>query len=75
VTTGGLQPPPAVTLKNTTAPLELVAVTVILEEQFSTIGGRTTVTTKLQLVLLPQVSLAVGNTVVEPIGNVLPLGG
>jgi hypothetical protein len=33
------------------------------------------VTVKLQLVELPQVSLAVANTVVVPIGNVLPLGG
>jgi hypothetical protein len=30
---------------------------------------------KLQLVLLPQVSLAVHVTVVVPMGNVLPLGG
>jgi hypothetical protein len=36
---GGLQPPEAVTVKNTTAPLELVAVVVMLEEQFKTIGG------------------------------------
>ena len=34
-----------------------------------------TVTVKLQLVLLPQVSLAVASTVVVPIGNVVPLGG
>ncbi len=33
------------------------------------------VTVKLQLVLVPQVSLAVQVTVVEPTGNVLPLGG
>ena len=39
------------------------------------IGWEFTVTVKLQLVLLPQVSLAVVNTVVVPIGNVLPLGG
>jgi hypothetical protein len=72
---GGLQPPLAVNVKNTIAPAELVAVTVILEEQFSAIGGSTTVTVKLQLVLLPQVSLAVTNTVVVPTGKVLPLGG
>ena len=30
---------------------------------------------KLQLVELPQVSLAVASTVVVPIGKVLPLGG
>ena len=34
-----------------------------------------TVTVKLQLVLWPQVSLAVAETVVVPIGKVLPLGG
>jgi hypothetical protein len=72
---GGVQPPLAVTLKNTVAPFELVAVTVMLEEQLITIGGRTTVTVKLQLVLSPQVSLAVVYTVVTPIGKVLPLGG
>ena len=72
---GGLQPPLAVTLKYTVAPLEPVAVTVRFEEQFSTIGGLTTVTLKLQLVLLPQVSLAVVVTVVVPMGKVLPLGG
>ena len=57
------------------APFELVAVLVMLEEQFSTIGGRVTVTTKLQLALSPQESLAVTFTVVVPTGNVLPLGG
>jgi hypothetical protein len=36
---GGLQPPLAVTVKNTPAPLELLALTVMFEEQFSTIGG------------------------------------
>ena len=39
------------------------------------IGVDCTVTVKLQLVLFPQVSLAVEKTVVVPIGNVLPLGG
>ncbi len=34
-----------------------------------------TVTVKLQLVAFPQLSLAPANTVVVPIGNVLPLGG
>ena len=72
---GGLQPPLAELLKNTTAPFELVAVTVMLDEQVRTIGGRVTVTVKLQLVLVPQLSLAVVNTVVVPIENVLPLGG
>ena len=36
---GGLQPPEAVAVKNTVAPLELVAVTVMLEGQVSTMGG------------------------------------
>ena len=74
-TLSGAQPPLAVTVKNTTAPLESVAVAVRLDEQFKTIGGLATVTVKLQLVLLPQVSLAVTNTMLVPIGNVLPLGG
>jgi len=34
-----------------------------------------TVTVKLQLVVVPQASLAVAMTVVVPMGNVLPLGG
>ena len=72
---GGLQPPVALAVKNTTAPFELVAVTVMLEGQVSEMGGLTTVTVKLQLVLLPQVSLATLVTVVVPIGKVLPLGG
>jgi hypothetical protein len=71
---GGLQPPLAELLKNTVAPLELVAVVVMLDEQVSAIRWYT-VTVKLQLVLLPQVSLAVQVTVVVPIGKVLPLGG
>src|ERR1019366_8936934 len=56
----------------------LVAVAVMFEEQFSTIGGYTgglTVTVKLQLVNVPQPSLAVVSTVVVPTGKVLPLGG
>jgi hypothetical protein len=72
---GVLQPPLAVALKKTMAPLEFVAVVVMLEGQFSTIADCTTVTTKLQLVLVPQPSLAVTLTVVVPTGNVLPLGG
>jgi hypothetical protein len=72
---GGLQPPLAVTVKNTVTPFELEVVTVRLEEQFRIKGGLTTVTVKLQLVLLPQASLAVLVTVVVPIGNMLPLGG
>ena len=35
----------------------------------------TTVTVKLHVAVLPQVSLAVTVTVVVPTGNVLPLGG
>ena len=34
-----------------------------------------TVIVKLQMLLVPQLSLAVQVTVVVPIGNVLPLGG
>jgi hypothetical protein len=71
---GGLQPPVADTVKNTAMPFELVAVTVMLDEQLRLIGGLTTVTWNEQLVLLPQLSLAVAVTVVVPIGNVLPLG-
>jgi len=37
--------------------------------------GGLTVTVKLQLVALPQVSLTVLYTVVVPMGKVLPLGG
>ena len=47
----------------------------MFEEQFRTIAGGLTVTVKLQLVLLPQASLAVQVTTVVPIGKVLPLGG
>lgn len=72
---GGLQPPVAVTVKNTTMPFELDAVTVMLDEQLRLIGGLTTVTWNEQLVLLPQLSLAVTRTVVVPTGKVLPLGG
>jgi hypothetical protein len=36
---GGLQPPKAEVEKNTVAPLALVAVTVMFEEQVSTMGG------------------------------------
>ena len=59
-------------------PLGVEAVMVRLDEQVSTIGGyvcRLTVTVNVQLVLLPQLSLAVVVTVVWPSGNVLPLGG
>jgi hypothetical protein len=55
--------------------LELVALTVRLDEQFSNSGGRVTVIRKLQLVRSPQLSLAVQVTVVTPMGKVLPLGG
>jgi hypothetical protein len=47
----------------------------MFEEQVSTMGGRVTETVKLQLVVVPHVSLAVQVTGVVPIGNVLPLGG
>ena len=58
------------------APLELVAVVVMFEGQLSTIApGGLTVTVKLQLVELPQVSLAVLLTIVVPNGKKLPLGG
>ena len=56
------------------APFELVAVTVRFDEQLMASRGYT-VTVKLQLLLLPQVSLAVAVTVVVPMGKVLPLGG
>ena len=75
---GGLHPPVAELVKNTVAPLALVACVVMFVEQFRLMGGYcggSTVTVKLQLVLVPQVSLAVQVTVVVPIGNVLPLGG
>ena len=55
-----------------------VAVTVMFDEQFSTIGGTVagvTVTSKEQLVVFPHVSLAVHVTLVVPSGKVLPLGG
>ena len=59
-------------------PLGVEAVIVRLDEQVSTMGGyvcRLTVTVNVQLVVLPQLSLAVVVTVVWPIGKVLPLGG
>ena len=68
----------AVTVKNTTAgPTD---VTTMFDGQWmlSTHGGvlvRFTVTWKLQLVNVPQESLALHVTVVVPIGKVLPLGG
>ena len=40
-----------------------------------TSGGCATVTVKPQLVVVPQVSLAVHATGVLPTGNLLPLGG
>ena len=55
---------------------QLVALTTMFEEQARTTGGQPlTVTVKLQLVLLPQLSVAVQVTVVVPGGKVLPLGG
>ena len=71
---GGLQPPLAFTLKNTAAPDGPVALTVMFVGQ-AMLKGAYTVTWKVHCALLPQVSLAVINTVVVPIGNVLPLGG
>ena len=59
-------------------PLGVEAVIVRLDEQVSTMGGYVfglTVTVNVQLVVLPQLSLAVVVTVVWPIGKVLPLGG
>jgi hypothetical protein len=47
----------------------------MFDEQVRLIGGDLTVTVKLQLVVVPHVSLAEQVTVVVPIGNVLPLGG
>jgi hypothetical protein len=72
---GGLHPPVAELVKKTTAPLELVVATAMFVEQVRLIGVWVTVTVKLQLVELPQVSLAVASTVVVPTGKVLPLGG
>ena len=46
-----------------------------LDEQVSTIGGRVTVTEKLQLVAFPQVSVAVQLTMVVPKGKMVPLPG
>ena len=66
-------------MKNTAAPLLVpVAVTVTFWEHVSTIGGYEggfTVTVKLQLVPLPQESLAVVVTKFVPMGKKLPLGG
>ena len=65
-------------VKYTLVPFGVEAVMVRLEEHVSTMGGyvcRLTVTVNVQLVVLPQESLAVVVTVVCPIGKVLPLGG
>ena len=56
------------------APPGPVAVTVMFDGQ-EMINCGSTVTVKLHVALLPQVSLAVAVTVVVPTGNVLPLGG
>jgi hypothetical protein len=74
MTVGGLQPPVAVGVKETAAPLELVAVTVILAGQVSTIG-LVTVMLKVELVEEPQLSKAALVTMVMPIGKMLPLAG
>src|SRR5215472_8282057 len=73
-------PPVAELVKQTgTPPEQLVALTVILDEQVSTIGGQApplvTVIVKLQTLLLPHESVAVQVTVVIPGGKLLPLGG
>jgi hypothetical protein len=73
---GGLHPPEALLEKKTTAEFEQgCAVSTMFDEQLRRIGGRNTVTVKLQLVLWPQPSLAMHETLVVPIGKVLPLGG
>ena len=54
------------------APLPLVAVVTMFDGQSMLTGGATTVMVKLQLVVLPQASLAVAVTVVVPMGKVLP---
>jgi len=75
---GGEQPPVALLLKKTTAPLLPVAVTVIFVEQDSAIGwlvGGLTMIRKEQLVACPQLSLAEQVTVLVPTGKVLPPGG
>jgi hypothetical protein len=78
-TVTGPQPPVAELVKFTTTPFEQPALTVMFDEQVSTIGGQTppglTVTVKLQFVLLPQLSVATQVTVVTPGGKLLPLGG
>ena len=59
-------------------PFGVEAVMVRLEEQVRTIGGYVfglTVMVNVQLVLFPQLSLAVVVTVVCPMGKVLPLAG
>ena len=53
----------------------MLAVTTRLEEQVNTIAGSTTVTVKLQLLLLPQASVATTKTVLVPIGKKSPLEG
>ena len=59
-------------------PLGVEAMMVRLEEQVRTMGGYVfglTVTVNVQLVVLPQLSLAVVVTMVWPMGKVLPLRG
>src|SRR5215831_12007864 len=80
LTVTGPQPPVAELLKKTgTPPEQLVALTVILDEQVSTIGGQRgglTVMANVQLVVLPQESVAVQVTSVLTLtGKMLPLGG
>jgi hypothetical protein len=53
---GGLQPPDAEAVKNTTAPVELVAVTVRLLEHVRLMGLLVTMTLKLQVLVFPHES-------------------
>jgi hypothetical protein len=79
LTVTGPQPPVAELEKFTTTQLEQPALTVMFDEQVSTIGeqcGPLTVTAKLQFVLLPQESVAVQVTSVLALtAKPLPLGG
>jgi hypothetical protein len=69
------QPPVAELLKNTVAPLGLVAGVVMLDGHVSTIGGATTVMVKVQLFEAPHASWAVTLTTFVPIGKAVVAGG
>src|SRR5207248_5596147 len=79
VTVVGGQPPVAVLVQETNEPKCLWATTLMLFGQWRTMGaqfGFCTVTAKVQLVVLPQASVAVQVTsVLVFAGKVLPLGG